>query len=213
MTRSEKTRVRTTSELGLPPIPSIAGTEPWRYYEQLRRAGGIVWDDEMEAWLVGSYDLARQMGVDEGTVWHHPRIPVDEYTPFGWSREDWFDFLGFGSALTPQAVADGPEHHRIHRWWMRAFSGRALTALGDTLIRPIAHSEIDRFAARGRADLHAEFTERVAPRVIAAAMGLPWRDDDWLERFLELFQQRIRLVESALEIGHADPDPAVVDAA
>jgi cytochrome P450 len=114
--------------------------------------------------------------------------------------------------MTP-SLLEGPEHHRVHRWWMRAFSGRALQALGDTLIRPVAHAEIDRFAARGHAELGAEFADRVAPRVIAAALGLPWEDDAWIDRVLALHRSRLRLIGLGIELDHAAPELALQEEA
>jgi cytochrome P450 len=200
----------TTSELGLSSVAHTADSEPWDFFARIRAAGGIVWDDEMGLWLVASYELNRQIGLEEQVVWQHPGVPSEDNETFGLSRQEWLDFMGYGSALTP-SVSEGPEHDRIHRWWMRAFSGRALVYLGDTLIRPIAHGQLDRFADRGHADLHSEFAERVAPRVIAAAMGLPWQDDDWLEHVLALHRQRIALIATRIGLDHADPAPELVE--
>ena len=104
-------------------------------------------------------------------------------------------------------LLDGEAHHRLHRWWMRAFSPTVLASWREELIKPITHGQIDRFAARGRAELVEELASRVAPRVIAAVMGLPWRDDGWLEHLLSLVMGRLELIQRQAD---TEPDPELV---
>jgi cytochrome P450 len=129
------------------------------------------------------------------------------------SLDEWLGFVGYHSAVNLQ-VTEGEEHDRQHRWWMRTFSGRTVRVLGDTLVRPIAHRELDRIAPLGRADLYEDFAHRVAPRVIATAMGLPWEDDEWLERLLEDHRVRIDLIgrRFSADIGDPEADRRAVDA-
>jgi cytochrome P450 len=188
---------------GVGRLASTVDAEPWEFYERVTAAGGIAWDDDAGAWLVSSYDAIRQIGLDDGVAWH-TTPSVEDDTPFlGLRHEDWIELMCYGSTRV-LASQEGPEHHRMHRWWMRAFSGRALAQLGEALVRPIAETQIDRFAARGRAELYAELADRVAPRVIARAMGLPADDDDWLEHFLDLLDRRVALIQQ-LVVGGDEP--------
>jgi cytochrome P450 len=177
-------------DAGLASLRSADDAEPWAYYEQLRELGDVVWDDVMGVWLVLSYDLLKQVTREDGEVWGKGR--ERHYPGVGMTPDEWHEWATFYGPHSLQAVPR-EEHDAQHRWWMKTFSGRQVRLLGDTLVRPIADMQIDRFAARGRAELHGEFSARVAPRVVAAAMGLPWEDDDWLEHLLELHERRIAL--------------------
>src|SRR5262249_30537163 len=76
---------------------------------------------------------------------------------------------------------------------MRLFSPRVLRRWQEALIAPICHRQIDRFAASGSADLVAAYADRVAPRVIAALMGMNHDDDRFIEHLEGLFQARFAM--------------------
>jgi len=71
---------------------------------------------------------------------------------------------------------DDPEH-KLHRSLVaRAFGPRALARWEQEVIAPVCHDLIDRFAARGRAELVDELTSHFPVRVIAGILGLPDED-------------------------------------
>ncbi|HEX9712879.1 MAG TPA: cytochrome P450 [Actinomycetota bacterium] len=75
---------------------------------------------------------------------------------------------------------DGREHF-VHRKLIgHAFRPTVVKQWEETLIRPVAHEAIDRFAARGDAELVREFTWQVPVRVFAQILGVPAID---LERW------------------------------
>jgi cytochrome P450 len=191
-------------------IESLAGTaevEPWDFYERLDAAGGVVWDDSFGAWLVTSYDLIREIALADDDLWEVPFVlDREREMPFGMTYEQWTHFFAWGSEKMIAATT-GPEHEHQHRWWMRTFSPRTLARWRENLIRPIAHAQIDRFADRGRAELGTEFADRLAPRVMAAVMGLPHEDDAWLGRLAELNDRRMALKQLW---GQAAVDPGLL---
>jgi cytochrome P450 len=169
-------------------LGSVLGTEnvdhgSSDYYDRLRELGPIVWDPGVEAWLVTSYDLVREMAARDNIDWRSPMALANE-RPMGLGRELWTTFQG-GS---PWGVAmlEGPAHRDAHRWWMNAFSEKSLGVWNDRLIVPVSHAQLDRFADRGRAELTGDYANRVAPRVIAAVLGLPWDDEQWMEELVAL---------------------------
>lgn len=107
-------------------------------------------------------------------------------------------------ALAPNGVgaliwAD-PPNHRIQRGLAnKAFSPRRVHAL-EGRIREIAHEFADRFAARGRADLQAEFADRVPGTINTELLGIRAEDQPkyhawvlaWVDAFAgdEAAQQR-----------------------
>ncbi len=69
--------------------------------------------------------------------------------------------------------ADGAEHHRLRQLTMPAFRSRAITGFVDDELVPLAHEIVDRFVARGEADLVTELTEVLPYRSISRKVGLP----------------------------------------
>jgi len=77
----------------------------------------------------------------------------------------------------------------------RAFTGRRADAM-EPRIRAIARRLIDRFAARGEADLMAELSRHLPSLVIGEMIGVP--EDrreaflDWTEAMVESGEDRIQ---------------------
>ncbi|HEY1365903.1 MAG TPA: cytochrome P450 [Gaiellaceae bacterium] len=188
-------------------LNSTANADPWAYFEELREGGEVVWDDEMNAWLVTSYEACKEMARGDDTFWRPVYIPNDDRPMLGLSREALAQFMGSGGSRVI-FLLEGEEHHQLHRWWMRTFSPNVLAGWREAVIRPIVQAQIDRFAARGRAELVEDLASRVPPRVIGAVMGLPWQDDEWLEHLLGLVMARLELIQRQAD---AYMDPEVVE--
>ena len=71
---------------------------------------------------------------------------------------------------------DGAEHLRHRALISRAFTKRAIDRWESELVRPIVNAYVDRFAARGEADLVRELTFPFPVHVVAAMIGLPESD-------------------------------------
>src|SRR5438067_1196457 len=82
---------------------------------------------------------------------------------------------------------DGLEHHSHRRLISHAFRRKVVQQWEDELIRPTAHELIDRFAARGRAELVREFAWEFPVRIIAKMVGVPQTDYAmWQQKAIEL---------------------------
>jgi cytochrome P450 len=71
---------------------------------------------------------------------------------------------------------DEPEHRSHRSLVAQAFRERSLARWKPEVIAPVCHELIDRFAARGRAELVNELTSHFPVRVIARILGLPEED-------------------------------------
>jgi cytochrome P450 len=71
---------------------------------------------------------------------------------------------------------DGADHLRHRALLSRAFTPRAIDRWESELVRPIVNAYVDRFAARGEADLVRELTFPFPVHVVAAMIGLPESD-------------------------------------
>jgi len=77
---------------------------------------------------------------------------------------------------------DGPEHHVLRDLSTREMRARPVARYAQRVLPPLVDSVIDRFAARGEADLVAEFTAVFPFLVFADRMGLPFDEAD---RFMD----------------------------
>jgi cytochrome P450 len=78
---------------------------------------------------------------------------------------------------------DEPEHRRYRSLVSKAFSQRALARRQDELVEGVGSELIDRFAARGRAELVREFTFPYPTQIIAGLLGLPRADFPQFQRW------------------------------
>jgi cytochrome P450 len=72
----------------------------------------------------------------------------------------------------------GEEHKRNRALASPAFRQRLMPGLVQPLLEPVAHELIDRFEARGEADLVAEFTKRYPFKIILRLLGLPQASEE-----------------------------------
>ena len=87
---------------------------------------------------------------------------------------------------------DEPEHGRVRGLLQQAFTRKALESWERDLVRPVVNSLVDRFAARGRADLIRELTFPFPVSVIAGMMGLPEEEHEEFHRLaIELISVNI----------------------
>jgi cytochrome P450 len=146
--------------------------EPWEVYEHLAERGAI-WDDQMGGLLVGSYDLVRATLRQDDAVFQRRKGAQ--------AREDPY-LAALQYSMRDITLIYGEEHTRFHRWWYQAVSRANCERWRPTRIRPIVHAAIDRFAGEGRAELVQDYAQQVPIRVAASVLGLPWQDDDWIQR-------------------------------
>lgn len=77
---------------------------------------------------------------------------------------------------TIQCMA-GDEHRRNRALVSHAFRPAVMRRSVESLLTPLAHEIVDRFAARGEADLVADFTRRFPFLVITRFLGIPIADE------------------------------------
>jgi cytochrome P450 len=83
---------------------------------------------------------------------------------------------------------DGTEHDRHRQLATPAFRSRAVAQFDEEALVPLAHEIVNRFVARGEADLVAEFTTVLPFYAITRKLGVPRGTDDemrtWADRML-----------------------------
>jgi cytochrome P450 len=149
-------------------LKSTADREPFRYYDQLRRKGEVVWDDGLQSWIATSYNSCKKLMRNDDTIFRHPDI----------DSELMLEIAGGGRHVK---LLKGQAHQRLHDWMLRVMSPKLVAEWRPTKIRPIVQVLIDRIATQGRAELVRELAAEAPIRVIAALCDLPW-SDEWIER-------------------------------
>ncbi len=83
---------------------------------------------------------------------------------------------------------DGTEHDRHRQLATPAFRSRAVARFDEEALNPLAHEVVDRFVARGEADLVGEFTNVLPYYAITRKLGVPRATDEemrtWADRML-----------------------------
>src|ERR1700748_2945601 len=97
----------------IPPLSTTVGVEPFEYFDELRSAEPVHWDESMRAWVVTSYELAKGVMREDKKTFRHP----------------------FAAMMTEAMIAieggprgrnfqHGETHSRIHRWILSQFHPR-----------------------------------------------------------------------------------------
>jgi cytochrome P450 len=77
----------------------------------------------------------------------------------------------------------GAEHRRNRALVSVGFRPRVMRSFVESFLTPVAHKLVDEFAARGEADLVADYTTRYAFTVISRLLDLPPTDERDLKRW------------------------------
>ncbi len=147
---------------------------PFEYLEQLRGRGSVLWDDELQGWLVLSYDLCRRIFRDEASFAHN-YSQIDDET---------LQIKGGYNIITTQ----GEPHDRLHRWAVQIFSPKNVLVYRDLHVRPVVEGLFAAFVGRTSAELRSELCDQVPGRSMMAMMGMPWADDDLVIHLVELHE-------------------------
>ncbi|KQX23392.1 MULTISPECIES: cytochrome P450 [unclassified Sphingomonas] len=146
--------------------------DPYPFYDD-RRAQGVVWDPEMQGWLVTSFELCKFVESRED-LFRHPYADADETLTF---------IKGGRRNIT---ILQGEEHGRMHRYLFKLFTPVAVKSYAADHVLPILDYLFDRFAERGSADLAFELADQLPPRVLVSLFGMDWRDDALVDAMLRL---------------------------
>jgi cytochrome P450 len=148
-------------------LVDVDGKCPFGYYEAARQRQAVTYERPTGYWIAATYAAVSKVLTDEDAF---PRLTPEEIV----GDPEYVRTVATPSFLT------GEDRLRHHRWWLEIFNPRALRGYQAGVVADVVTAMLDRFADRGAADLVHEYAEPLADRVIAAVLGLPWRDDAWM---------------------------------
>jgi cytochrome P450 len=167
-------------EVLAPRLPWDAGN-PYPFYEARRRDGEVVWDDTAQAWLVLSYQAARQ--VLGGSQWTSDPFA----NPLARAA---MDPIGQEFSRRSMLLTDGATHQRLRRSVRDVFTRSFITGLTEG-VESIASAVIDQAPAGTEFDFMSQIALPIPVGVIAEWLGLPAEAADLLR---ELSPSIIRML-------------------
>ncbi|CAB4952849.1 MAG: cytochrome P450 [Actinobacteria bacterium] len=138
--------------------------DPYPFFEQRRAQGPVSWDEGMQAWLVVGYDEARFVQLRED-LFRHP-------------------YAGIAGAADvyggPRGVLllQGEQHHSVHNFLLKHFTPMRVAQYRSEFIADLVSRRLDALGGRTNVDLAAEYASVVPSDVIAAMLGLDWRNEE-----------------------------------
>lgn len=133
--------------------------DPWARYREIRELGGVVFNERINRWMVGEFDLVKQI--------------LSTPSRFGSERGQTEHAAVFGGPT--MEFYDGPHHDQIRSIWSGDFRPRVLAGLRP-VITDIVRARLAPVAARLRAgetvEVVSELTRGIPTEVIAHMLGV-----------------------------------------
>ena len=159
--------------------PSYLETEgrlPFPFYEEIRAAGGIAWDEAMKSWIIVNYDVAKQVLLDD-EQFAHPYTTMQ-------AREAYLKVRS-GNPRSMMFLS-GEKHRAFHKWWLIDLLSPRAVKKHQGLIDTWIDTLLGGLEGRDTLNLVDEFAERVPLGVFAALLDFPERDLAFLDHVKQL---------------------------
>ena len=167
------------TEAGARALVDVDGKCPFAYYEAARAREHLAYEEATGKWVAATHSAVSRVLTDEDSF---PRLLPEQIVS---------DPKYVRTVATPSFLT-GEDRLRHHRWWLEIFNPRELRAYRDGVVATVVDAMIDKFGGEGGADLVHQFAEPLGDRVIAAVLGLPWDDDDWMAELRANFDKAER---------------------
>jgi cytochrome P450 len=193
-------------------LASTANADPGPFLDEVREAGGIVWDEQMNAWIITAHDLVREVSRRDNVDWRTPLIAEGESesnAPLGQGWERWTEFSGSRYRVFS---TDGALHKRLHRWWFQTLLASARKGVWRSeIVEPLAHRAIDRFADQGEAELGQAYGDWAAPRIILNVLGIDDFDDEMVAKLFSGAKRQDEALEHLAGVAPPDVMAAAIE--
>ena len=164
-------------------ITNFEHGEPWADYEALLKQSPIHWDAKLDGWAVLDFEICSDIEIDEGKY----GIPFPNP-----ASQTIIDIKG-GRGIS---VLSGDEHRMRRKFFMTLFTPQNVKSYTEHHIVPVLNFLMDRMLSKGtgRAELTKEFGDQVPPRVIAALLGIQWKNDELVQRIHDLHDELMMIM-------------------
>lgn len=161
------------------PTATLFGPEmladPYPIYHRLRAATPVAWIQQLDAWVVTSYEAV-------SSAFRNPNLSSERFRRV----RQRLAARGFDVLLDERAKSmnfmDHPDHTRLRGLVSKAFTPRVVNEM-EGHIRSIIDRLLDRVAGRGRMDAIQDLAYPLPVTVIAEMLGIPTEDLDRFKRW------------------------------
>jgi cytochrome P450 len=143
--------------------------DPWPHYQEIRRLGGLVYNDRVHRWMVSDFDTVKQI-LSAPARFGSERGLIEQAALFGGPTMEFYD---------------SPHHDGIRGVWSNDFRARTLSALRPTItdiVRRRLAPVRERLRAGRTVELVSELTRGIPTQVIADMLGV---ESDMVDQFTE----------------------------
>ncbi|MEW2521650.1 cytochrome P450 [Actinacidiphila alni] len=137
--------------------------DPYPFFADRLARGPVHWDEGMHAWIVVGYDECRFIQLNED-LFAHPYAELKGAA----------DVYGGPKGVL---LLQGEQHHAVHNFLLQHFTPATVRRYRTDFIAELVSARLDAIEGRTHVDLAAEFASVVPSDVIAALLGLDWRDE------------------------------------
>lgn len=164
---------------GFDPFQDAFQTAPGASLAEARREEPVFYNPMLDYWVVTRYDDVRQILRDNDTF--SASITLDPLVPLHYEAVEILVRHRFnpGISLVNEDPPSHPPHRAAHQ---EPFKGRSVERLAPRM-REVVTEHIDRFVAKGHADLVAGLFHPVPSTIALLFMGIPEEDIDACRRF------------------------------
>jgi cytochrome P450 len=136
---------------------------PYEFFADKLAQGPVWWDQGMNAWLVLGYEECRYVQIHE-ELFKHPYAELNGAA----------DVYGGPRGVL---LLQGEQHHAVHNLLLRHFTPSTVNRYRKEFIADLVARRLDSLGDRTSFDLAAEYANLIPSDVIAAMLGLDWRDE------------------------------------
>lgn len=147
-------------------------SDPYSFWQQAREQAPVFFSSELDYWVITRYDDIKAVFSDPATF-----SAANAQTPIRPLAPEVVKMLQEGGLKTRRVMSnnDPPDHSRIRRHAIGAFTPRRVAQLGPR-IRSLVNRFIDRIAPNGRADLVQDMFHELPVHVLFLFLGMPEAD-------------------------------------
>jgi cytochrome P450 len=140
---------------------------PWERYEEIRRLGGVIYNEQVNRWMVSDFEPVRRI-LTTPTIFGSERGQVEQAAVFGGPTMEFYD---------------GPHHDDMRAIWSDDFRPKALAGLRpviEGLVRERLVPVVDRLLEGEQVEAVSELTRGIPTAVIAHMLGI---EPDMVDQF------------------------------
>ena len=163
-------------------------SDPYPRYHRLREVAPVHYSPALESWFVSTYDGVAAMVRDPRFGKDYPRQMEIKFGP------GWRDHSSLARGEDSMLNRSGPEHARLRRLVIKAFTRRSIEALRPAIER-IMNELLDPFSEKGGGDWMSEVAFPMPVAIIGELLGVPKEDREpfrsWVVDLLATLEMRV----------------------